>query len=125
MAYRVLAEIILVLHFCFVVFVVFGGLLVVRRRYFIWLHLPAIIWGAAVEFFRLTCPLTTLENTFRELGGEAGYADGFLDYYISAVLYAHITPQIQIMLGILLIIFNLLIYGFVFRKRLFAQYQMS
>ena len=125
MLYRVLAEIILVLHFCFVIFVVFGGLLVVCRHYFAWLHLPAVVWGVAVEFFRLICPLTTIENRFREFGGEAGYTDGFLDYYISAVLYAHITPQIQIMLGILLIIFNLLVYGFAFRKRLFTQYQMS
>jgi hypothetical protein len=115
--YQILAEIVLVMHFCFVLFVVFGGVLILYRRFIIWLHLPAVAWGILVEIFHLPCPLTWLENGLRELGGEAGYAaGGFIDFYVSAILYAHITPQFQMFLGVLLVVFNLLVYRFVFRQ---------
>ena len=117
MAYRILAEIVLVLHFCFVIFTVLGGLLVLRRRWIAWLHIPAIVWGIIIEFFWWSCPLTTLENWLRELGGEAGYATGFIDYYVSAVLYAPLSPQARTMLGLLLVGFNLLVYLYICFKR--------
>jgi len=119
-AYRVLAEIVMVLHFCFVVFVIFGGLLVLRRRSIAWLHLPAVGWGILIEFFWWTCPLTTLENRLRELGGEAGYATGFIDYYVSAVLYAPLSPQVRIALGLMLVGFNLFIYLYLLRRQAFC-----
>ena len=117
MAYRILADLVLILHFCFVLFVVFGGLLVIRQRWVALLHLPAVIWGIVVEFFLLACPLTTLENFFRQLGGESGYTDGFINHYISAVLYANISPQFRATLGLLLIGLNVFIYRYVFRQR--------
>ena len=116
MTYRILAEIVLVLHVCFVIFVVFGGLLVLRRRWVMWLHLPAVVWGILIEFLWWSCPLTTIENHFRHLGGEAGYANGFLDYYISSVLYAPLSATVRLWLGVLLIAFNLLVYWFVVRR---------
>lgn len=117
MAYRILADLVLTLHFCFVLFVVFGGLLVVKWRWVASLHLPAVIWGVLVEVFFWACPLTTVENSLRGLGGESGYTDGFINHYISAVLYAHISPQFRITLGLLLIGLNLLVYWYVFRRR--------
>lgn len=121
MAYRILAEIVLVLHFCFVIFVALGGLLVLRRGWIAWLHLPAVIWGILIEFFWWACPLTTFENYLRELGGEAGYATGFIDYYVSAVLYTPLSPQVRMLLGILLIVFNLLVYLYLLRRRNFFR----
>lgn len=118
MTYRILAEIVLVLHFCFVIFVVFGGLLVLRRRRLAWLHLPAVVWGVLIEWFWWACPLTTLENSLRQLGGEAGYATGFIDYYVSSVLYAPLSPQIRALLGFLLIAFNLFVYSYLLRQHL-------
>ncbi|MBA4124107.1 MAG: DUF2784 domain-containing protein [Acidobacteria bacterium] len=117
MAYRILADLVLTLHFCFVLFVVFGGLLVVRWRWITLLHLPAVFWGVLVECFGWACPLTTLENSLRGLGGQSGYMDGFIDYYISAILYAPISLQFRIILGLLLIGLNLLVYWYVFRRR--------
>jgi len=117
MAYRILADLVLILHLCFVFFVVFGGLLVVRRRWIASLHLPAVMWGIIVECFLLACPLTVLENSLRQLGGESGYTDGFINHYISAVLYAPISAQFRITLGLLLIGINLLIYYYVLRQR--------
>jgi len=117
MIYRGLADLTFVLHFCFVLFVIFGGGLVLYRRFFLPFHLPALFWGIVVEFFQLPCPLTSLENQLRRLGGEAGYAGGFVEYYVSALLYPSITPQFQMVLGVLLVFVNLLIYGFVLKKR--------
>jgi len=116
MAYRVLAEIVLVLHFCFVIFVVLGGLLVLRRRQLAWLHVPVVIWGVLIEFFWWACPLTTLENRLRQLGGEAGYATGFVDHYVSLVLYAPLSPLTRLLLGLLLVGFNLIVYSYLLRR---------
>lgn len=117
MIYRSLADLVLVLHFCFVVFVIFGGLLALRRRWIFWLHLPAVVWGVLVEFFLLPCPLTGLEKWLKELGGGRGYEGGFIEYYVSAILYAHLTPQFQMTLGFLLFSFNLVVYWYVFRRK--------
>ncbi len=116
MTYRILAEIVLVLHFGFVIFVVFGGLLVLRRPRLAWMHLPAVLWGVLIEWFWWSCPLTTLENQLRQLGGEAGYATGFIDYYVSLVLYAPLTPAIRIIFGLLLVGFNSIIYWHLLRR---------
>jgi len=113
MIYRFLADFVLVLHFCFVLFAAFGGLAVLRRRWLWKIHLPAVIWGFLVQYFVWICPLTVWENYFRELGGEAGYEVGFIEYYIAAILYPGITPQFHLLLAISLIVFNLLIYSYI------------
>lgn len=125
MIYRGLADIVFVLHLCFVLFAVFGGLLVLRRRAFLYLHIPALIWGVFVELFQLPCPLTYLENYLRLLGGEAGYAGGFIEHWISAILYASISANFQIFLGCSLVIFNLFIYAFVIRRTHRFQFHES
>jgi hypothetical protein len=118
MLYRVLADIVLIAHFCFVLFVIFGGLLVLWRRRIIWLHLPAVVWGVLIELLLIGCPLTTFENHLRALGGEAGYEPGgFIEHFFSSLLYWQLTPQNQIMLGVLLIAFNSIVYFFIFRRR--------
>jgi hypothetical protein len=116
MIYRLLADLTLTAHFCFIVFVIFGGLLVLRRRFVLWLHLPALIWGALIEFGVIKCPLTTLENYFRRLGGEAGYEGGFIEHYVSSLVYWQISRETQILLGIALVVSNLIIYFYVFRQ---------
>ncbi|MGI8467333.1 MAG: DUF2784 domain-containing protein [Pyrinomonadaceae bacterium] len=116
MIYRVLADIVLILHFCFVLFVIFGGLPVLYRRWIIWLHLPALFWGILVEFLRLPCPLTQLEKYLTTLGGESAYAGDFVEHYISSIIYPNITPQIMTTLGVLLIVFNLIVYACISRQ---------
>lgn len=112
MIYRFLADLILILHFCFVLFAIFGGLLVLRRRWMWKLHLPALVWSFLVQYFVWICPLTDWENYFRRLGGEAGYEGGFIEYFISAILYpGFITPLTHLLLAIALVVFNLLVYG--------------
>ena len=117
MIYRILADIILILHFCFVLFVIFGGLAVLYRRRIMWLHLLALGWGMLVEFLHLPCPLTTLEKYLTQMGGAETYAGNFIEYYISAIIYPGVTPQIIEMLGVLLVAFNLLVYTYLFINR--------
>jgi hypothetical protein len=96
----VAADLVLAFHLGFVLFVVFGGLIALRWRRLIPLHLAAVFWGATVELAGLICPLTPLENHLRELGGENAYSGDFIDHYVTALLYpAGLTRSVQIVLG--------------------------
>ncbi|HEX8697041.1 MAG TPA: DUF2784 domain-containing protein [Longimicrobium sp.] len=109
--YRFLADAVVVIHFCFVLFVVLGGLLVLRWRRLVWLHLPCATWGALIEFGGWICPLTPLENHLRALGRQAGYVGGFVEHYIVAIMYpAGLTRWMQLVLGV----FVLAVNGFVY-----------
>lgn len=97
---------------------VLGGLLVLRRRRIAWLHVPAFVWGAAIEFGGWICPLTPLENRLRGMGGAGGYAGGFVERYLVPVLYpGELTREIQIALGLAVLLINLAIYGFLLRRK--------
>ncbi|HJP87180.1 MAG TPA: DUF2784 domain-containing protein [Gemmatimonadaceae bacterium] len=114
MIYRALADLVLVLHFAFVLFVVLGGLLVLRWSRVALLHIPAAIWGVLIEYSGWICPLTPLENALRVRGGEAGYSGGFIEHYIQPLLYPHgLTRGTQIVLGSLALLVNLAAYGVV------------
>jgi len=112
MFYRLAADSVVIIHLLFIVFVLFGGLLVLRCRWLIGLHVPALIWGATVEFMHLYCPLTPLENSLRAKAGSQGYDGGFIEHYLIPLIYpAGLTPQIQLWLGSIVLLSNLLIYG--------------
>lgn len=114
MIYAIAADLTAILHFVFVLFVVFGGLLVIRRMKAAWAHVPVAVWGALVEFTGLICPLTPLENRLRRAGGEAGYSGGFVEHYLIPLIYpAGLTREIQVLLGVALLLFNISIYGFI------------
>ena len=119
MPYRLLADIVLVGHFVFVAFVVFGGLLVLRWPKLGRAHLPAALWGVVITYTGWICPLTPLEIHLRQRGGEAGYTGGFIEHYLTAVLYpAGLTRGTQVALGSLLLLINVLVYRRV-RRMLF------
>jgi len=116
--YRVLADVVVTVHFAFVLFVVAGALLVARWPRLAWVHLPAALWGAGIEFTGSICPLTPLENHFRRLAGEEGYPGGFVEHYLLPVLYpGGLTRGVQIVLGIVVVVLNLGIYGWLFARR--------
>lgn len=98
-------------------FVVLGGLLVLRWRWVMWLHLPAAVWGALIEFAGWICPLTPLEKWLRRQGGLGGYEGGFIEHYILPVLYPRdLTRTVQLALGTAVIVVNLIIYWRVYRR---------
>ncbi|HKN57975.1 MAG TPA: DUF2784 domain-containing protein, partial [Gemmatimonadaceae bacterium] len=114
MIYRVLADLVLVVHLGFVVFVVLGGWLVLRWPRLAWVHVPAAAWGVLIEYAGWICPLTPLENSFRMKGGEAGYGSGFVEHYLLPTLYpAGLTRSTQLILGSLVLLLNLAAYAIV------------
>ena len=118
MIFRLLADLVVLLHLLFVIFVVFGGLLALRWPLAAWIHLPAAAWGALIEFGGWICPLTPLEDWLRSRGGETAYAGGFVDHYVLPVLYpAGLTRPSQWMIGAFVIAVNAAAYAVVFRRR--------
>jgi hypothetical protein len=112
-----LADLVVILHFAFVLFVIFGGLLVLRWPRLAYVHLPVALYGALIELVGWICPLTPLEKRLRESAGLQGYHGGFVEHYILPVLYpAGLTRGVQWVLGMLVLGINLVIYAFVARK---------
>lgn len=116
--HRLLADLVVLLHFAFILFVFLGGLLVLRRPRLAWLHLPAVAWGALIEFAGWLCPLTPLENRLRLAAGQEGYATGFVEHYILPVVYPPgLTREVQLVLGVLVLLVNAVAYWLVWRRR--------
>ncbi len=112
MIYSLLADLLLLLHFAFIIFVVIGGLLVFKWRWFAWLHIPAATWGALLEFNSWLCPLTPWEVQLRRLSGEQGYDTGFIEHYLQPLIYPlNLDYNMQVILGGFVIAINLLVYG--------------
>jgi hypothetical protein len=112
MFYSFLADTVVVLHAIFVVFAVLGGFLVWRWKKVAWVHVPAAVWGALIEFAEWICPLTPLENWLRIRAGEAGYTGGFIEHHLVPILYPPgLTPTLQVLLGLLVLAINGAVYG--------------
>jgi hypothetical protein len=113
MPYRLSADLVLIVHLAFVLFVALGGLLVLCQPRLMWLHLPAVVWGALSEFLGVFCPLTPLETALRKIGGQTGYTGDFIAHYITAVIYpSGLTRGTQIALGFGALLLNMAIYGY-------------
>ncbi|MCJ8176739.1 DUF2784 domain-containing protein [Pseudomonas viridiflava] len=112
MIFRLAADAVVTFHLLFILFVLLGGLLVLRWPWAAVLHLPAMTWGAAAEFLHLYCPLTPLENALRSRAGDQGYDGGFIEHYLIPLIYpAGLTPQIQLWLGGIVLLINASVYG--------------
>lgn len=118
MAYRLLADLVLLVHALFIVFVMFGGLLAFWRRWLMWVHLPAFLWGALVVAAGWVCPLTPLEVSLRRLAGQAAYGGSFIEHYLLLMIYPPgLTRQVQMLLAALLVIGNVGVYAALWRRR--------
>ena len=116
MAYQLLADLLLVVHAAFIVFATLGGLLVLHRRWWLWLHLPAAAWAAAVVAMGWICPLTPWEQSLRIAAGQEGFGGGFIEHYLLSVIYPEgLTRGIQIWLAVGVLVVNSLVYGAVWR----------
>ncbi len=112
MTYRLLADIVVVLHLLLIALGLLGGLLFYWKKWLVVVHLPLALWISLIEFFDWTCPLTPLEKALRVAGGEARYPGGFIDYYVLPVIYPPgLTPRVQIALGVTAVAVNLLVYA--------------
>jgi hypothetical protein len=112
--YDLLADLVVFIHLSFVLFAVLGALLVIWWRKVLWLHLPAVVWAAWIEFSGKICPLTPLENWLRIRGGGSGYGGDFVGHYLMPILYpSGLTRKVQFILGGVVVAVNLIIYGYV------------
>ncbi len=117
MLYGVLATVIALAHLAYIVFVLGGALLIVSSRWWALLHIPAVLWGAYVELTSRVCPLTPLENVFRARAGQAGYSEGFIEHYLTRLIYPEgLTSGIQIGIGVFVLILNGALYWWVFHR---------
>lgn len=97
MLYRILADLVVVLHAGFVAFIVVGQIVVLyglahgrawaRGFWFRWLHLLSIAFVVMLSWVGAICPLTDLENYLRELAGEVGYPGDFISYWVREFLF--------------------------------------
>jgi hypothetical protein len=118
MGYRLLADAVLVLHLGFIAFVVLGGLIVLRWPQIAWLHLPAVAWGTWIEFTGSICPLTPLEIDLRARGGGATYSGGFIEHYVTALIYPEgLNRSQQVALGVFVLVLNAVVYGWLLWRR--------
>lgn len=114
---QILADFFLVLHLLFIIFAVFGGLLVLWRLWIAFIHIPFAIWASVVNVASWICPLTPLEVKFRLAAGQVGYEGGFIEHYIEPLIYIQgMTRTVEIILGVSVVVWNLLVYYFVISK---------
>jgi Protein of Unknown function (DUF2784) len=117
MRHALLADAVLVLHGLFIVWVLFGGLAVIVRPRFAWLHLPAVAWAVWVSWSGSYCPLTPLEQSLRRTAGQAGYEGGFIEHYLTAAIYPQgLTVNLQIFFGAVVLAVNLALYGVALKR---------
>jgi len=118
MVFAALAFVTVLLHLAFILFVIFGGFLVSRRPRLAPVHLACAAWGAYVSLANRLCPLTPLENWFRQRGGGSGYRGDFIEHYLLAVIYpTGLTATTQRVLGFTVIALNAAVYAWTLRKR--------
>ena len=115
--YEIAANLIFIIHFIFILFVIFGALLFFASARIIFIHIPALIWGSYIELTNSICPLTYLENWFLHKANLTTYSEGFIQNYLMPIVYpASLTKDLQIYLGIALIVINIVFYAFIFNK---------
>ncbi len=118
MPYHLLADLVVIIHLTFVLFSVAGALLVIGWRKILYIHLPAAVWAAWIEFSGRICPLTPLENWLRIKGGDTGYGGDFVGHYILSILYpSGLTREVQFILGGVVVGVNIIIYGYILFPR--------
>ena len=111
MTARILADLVLGFHLAFIVFAVLGSFVVLWKPRIAWLHVPSVVWSAFVNLFSQVCPLTPLENRFRHLAGQAGYEGGFIEHYITPLVYPGVMPERWgLIAGFSVLIWNVLVY---------------
>lgn len=109
-----MADLILIIHFCFIIFVIFGGILTYRVPRLAWIHIPMVLWAFLVNIMEWICPLTPLENLYRRAIGQADYESGFIEHYLMPLIYPEtMSYELGVFLGIAVFGWNVLIYAFI------------
>lgn len=112
MAYGVTADILVVVHLAFILFVAFGAVAVWKSPRLAWVHLPAVVWAVNVEMWGVICPLTPLEQWLRQRAGLVGYDGDFVARYVIPVIYPDaLTRDAQLVIGGVIGVINMVAYA--------------
>lgn len=110
-------ELVVLVHFAFIAWVVSGGFLAIRWWWLALLHVPALVWAALLEWNGWVCPLTPLEKALRSQRDIPVYDTGFIENYIIPVIYPEgLTREIQMTMAVGLILINIIAYGVAIHK---------
>ena len=110
--YRYLADAVKWFHAAFVVFAVLGAFLAPLGVGWMVLHLAVLTWAVGINFGGWTCPLTPLENRFRDAAGESGYSGGFIEHYMHRVGLTEIPRRtLEVRVAWVILVWNALLYG--------------
>lgn len=122
----VLADVVLVVHGLFIVWVVLGAFAVWRWPALAAVHLPALAWGVWIEVSGGICPLTPLENSLRRAAGQTGYSGGFIEHYVGGAIYPDgLTRETQWVIAGVMLAINAVLYGLMIARVVRARRQRS
>jgi hypothetical protein len=115
--YSVLADLTLLMHLFWIIFLVFGIIFAFRRSKWAWLHLGGLMFSLFINLLGIYCPLTYLENFLRASGGHMrGYGGSFMAHYLELVIYPDL-PEKTIRIGeIFFVAINLSVYGILAKR---------
>jgi len=115
MRYGILADSVVLVHFLWILFLIFGGIWWKRNRLLRYIHLPGLVLAGFVELFDWYCPLTHLEVWLRRRQSPAdGYFGSFIAHYLERLIYIDLSRRHIVVLTILMLAMNCVIY---LRKR--------
>ena len=124
MTARTLVDLVLAFHLAFIIFAVLGGFLVLWKPWIAWLHVPSVLWSGYVNLSGQVCPLTPLENRFRDLAGQAGYEGGFIQHYLTPLVYPGVMPERWgLISGFSVLAWNVLVYTLVVAQQRSGPYR--
>ena len=107
MGYQVLAQAAVAAHFLFLAYLLVGGFLAwsAHWRWTVLAHVPVVGWGIAIVTVGQTCPLTVLENWARVRAGQQGLARGFVDTYLTGVIYpARYLGEVRLLIAMVVLV---------------------
>jgi hypothetical protein len=111
MPYKILADIVVIIHFIWILFLIFGAFLGVRNKAIKIFHISGLVFAFVIQIFGWYCPLTHLEVWLRAKHDlSLAYAGSFIIHYVEELIYTEIPAWLIFSLTLLLIVFNVWFY---------------
>ena len=114
--WRVIAAVLAAFHVAYVLFVLFGALLIPVWPPMIWIHLAAVAWAGGTMIGNLGCPVTTWEKDALRRAGRDPYPEGFLQHHVLRRVFPEENARRNhVLLGLFAIGLNAALYLAVLR----------
>src|SRR5713226_10032008 len=114
--FEVLAELVLLIHLLWILWVILGWIVTRNRPSLRWFHIGSLLWGILIEVGPWPCPLTIAEQWLQRRAGSAEYQGSFLMHYLEAVIYPDVSPELLTWAGSGVCLVILGIHGRRFRQ---------